>query len=188
MRNRGFSLPELMATLTIVAIALAIGAPAMQSFLKNNRVRSQIANLTSDINLARSEAVRAKRRVILCRSANPTAAAPSCGGSSNTWTTGWLIFASGDTNNTFQNSTDRLLRIRETVNATDLLVRTNSTSNQNLEFNGDGSTNEGGGTARFAVCDARGGDHGRQINVPPHGRMRIVKGSGSAPINCNSPV
>jgi type IV fimbrial biogenesis protein FimT len=139
------------------------------------------------IHYARSEAAKRRTRVVLCRSADPTATPPSCGGLSNTWTTGWLVFASGDGNNTYEAATDALLRVGTPANS-GLTVVTNSTSNRNLEINPDGTTNEGGGTARFAICDSRGGAHGRQLNVAPVGRPKLRKGSPSAQINCTSPA
>ena len=100
--------------------------------------------------------------------------------------TGWLVFASGDANNTYESATDTLLGTG-LIDLTNVTVITNSTSDNNLEYNADGTTNEAGGTARFAVCDKRGGAHGRQINVPPHGRPKFVKGDTTNPINCTSP-
>ena len=86
---------------------------------------------------------------------------------------------------TYEDGVDTLLAIGEAVSS--LKVITNSTSNRNLEYNPDGTTNESGGTARFAICDSRGGAYGRQVNVSPIGRPVIAKGSTGAPINCTSP-
>jgi Tfp pilus assembly protein FimT len=124
--------------------------------------------------------------VVLCRSANPTAGTPSCGGSEYTWTTGWLLFSAGDGNNTYESSTDTLIRIGNAAVGS-VTVRSNGTSNRNLEYNADGTTNEGGGTARFALCDARGGSRGTQINIPPVGRPTLKSGSSASPINCTTP-
>lgn len=183
----GFSLIELMVTLTIVAVLLAAAAPAMSAYIQNHQLRSVSLNLAADIHYARSEAVKRKVQVVLCRSGNSAATSPSCGGASNQWTTGWLVFASGDTNNTYQAGVDTLLRIGPPIGGDRLNVITNAISNNNLEYNPDGTTNESGGTARFAVCDDRGGTHGRQLNVPPHGRLDLERGSSAGPINCTSP-
>jgi type IV fimbrial biogenesis protein FimT len=174
---------ELLVTLLLVAVISAFGAPAFSQMIKNNRVKSYTLNLISDIQHARSEAVKRRVRVVMCRSANPLAAAPACGGSANTWTTGYLVFAAGDANNTFDAATDTLLRVRGPASS-DLAVRTNSPSNQNLEIRPDGSTEEGGGIARFSICDSRLGAHGRQISVPPHGRLRLTSGTTGTPIQC----
>ena len=184
---RGFSTVELMIALTIASILMTAAAPSMGTFVRNNRLQSEAFALLRTMHFARSEAVKRKTRVVMCRSANPTAATPTCGGNSYTWTSGYLVFASGDGNNTYDPANDVLLRIGLPAGS-GLTVRTNSTSNNNLEYNSDGTTNEGGGTARFAVCDGRGGDVGRQIDVSPVGRPALNQGSPGSPINCTSPA
>jgi type IV fimbrial biogenesis protein FimT len=184
--NVGISIIELVVSLAIVAILATTGVPAFSSFIQSNRLNESSFDMLATINLARTEAVKRRTRVLLCRSADPTLPTPSCGGSANTWTTGWLVFASGDSNSTYEAGTDTLLGIG-LVDSSNVTVITNGTSNNNLEYNSDGTTNESGGTARFALCDQRGGARGRQINIPPHGRPKFVKGDSASPINCTSP-
>ena len=190
-RNRprfgsGISVVELVISLAVVAILATTGIPAFSSFIQTNRVSESAFDVLGTINLARTEAVKRRTRVVLCRSADPTVGVPSCGGSANVWTTGWLVFASGDSNNTYEVGTDTLLGIG-LVHSSNITVVTNATSNNNLEYNADGTTNESGGTARFAICDKRGGAFGRQIDIPPHGRPKFIKGSKGSPIDCTSP-
>ncbi len=184
--NVGISIVELVVSLAIVAILATTGVPAFSSFIQSNRLNESSFDMLATINLARTEAVKRRTRVLLCRSADPTLPTPSCGGSANTWTTGWLVFASGDSNSTYEAGTDTLLGIG-LVDSSNVTVITNGTSDNNLEYNSDGTTNESGSTARFALCDKRGGAQGRQINIPPHGRPKFVKGNSASPINCTSP-
>jgi len=184
--NVGISIVELVVSLAVVAILATTGVPAFSSFVQSNRLNESSFDMLATINLARTEAVKRRTRVLLCRSADPTLPTPSCGGSANTWTTGWLVFASGDSNSTYEAGTDTLLGIG-LIDSSNVTVITNGTSNNNLEYNSDGTTNESGGTARFALCDQRGGAQGRQINIPPHGRPKFVKGNSASPINCTSP-
>jgi type IV fimbrial biogenesis protein FimT len=184
--SAGISVIELVVSLAVVAILATTGVPAFSSFIHSNRISESAFDVLGTINLARSEAVKRRSRVVLCRSADPTAAPPACGGSANTWTTGWLVFESGDGNSTYEAASDTLLGIG-LVNSASIDVITNSTSNQNLEYNADGTTNEAGAWARFAVCDKRGGAFGRQVDVPPHGRPKFIKGTKASPINCTSP-
>jgi type IV fimbrial biogenesis protein FimT len=184
--TRGFSTVELIIVLSISAVLMTLAAPSMGTFVRNNRLQAEALSLMRTIHFARSEAVKRRTRVVLCRSANPTAGTPSCGGTAYNWSTGFLVFASGDTNNTYQAGTDELLRVGRPA-GNSLTVVTNATSNNNLEYNSDGTTNEGGGTAIFAVCDKRGGDYGRQIEVPPVGRPALDRAMPGSPINCTSP-
>ena len=182
----GITIVEMMVSLAVMSILATTGVPAFSSFIQANRLSNSAFDLFGTIQLARTESVKRRTQVVLCRSANPTLATPSCSGNANTWTTGWLVFASGDANNTYEAATDTLLGIG-LVDLRNVTVITNSTSNINLEYNADGTTNLAGGTARFAVCDKRGGAYGRQINVPPHGRPKFIKGDAASPINCTSP-
>ncbi len=186
--SAGFTLIELLVTLAIAAIILTQAVPSFQNVVKSNRLASETNNLVSDINLARSEAVKRGVRVILCRSAAPDAATPTCGGSANTWTTGWLLFASGDANNTYEAANDTLLRIGKPKGG-QVSIKTNAIANNNLEYDPDGTTNEGGGTAVFALCDDQGETHGRQIQVNGTGRPRLIKGTTSSPLpSCGTPI
>ncbi len=176
MKNKasGFTLVELMITLVVAGILLSIAVPNFQTLMQNNRITTETNRIVSDIQLARSEAMKRGVRVVLCRTGNPNAAVPSCGGTANTWTSGWLVFASGDANTTFENGTDTLLKVRQAVQGVGLNIKTNGTSNNNLDINADATTNEGGGTARFAICDGRGKNFGKLIEVPSVGRPRLA--------------
>lgn len=185
-RCSGFSTVELMIVLVIAAVLMTAAAPSMGTFVRNNRLQAKGFELMRMMHFARSEAIKRKTRTVLCRSANPIAATPSCGGTASNWTTGFLLFAAGDANNTYQAATDVLLRVG-LASGNGMTVVTNATSNNNLEYNDDGTTNEGGGTARFAVCDSRGGAFGRQIDVTPVGRPSMLRGSAASPLNCLSP-
>ncbi|MDO9635827.1 MAG: prepilin-type N-terminal cleavage/methylation domain-containing protein, partial [Thiobacillus sp.] len=57
-RPAGFTLIELMVTLSVLAILLTIGIPSLQMFIQNSRLQSQSASLMGDLNYARAEAVR----------------------------------------------------------------------------------------------------------------------------------
>ena len=186
----GFTLIELLIVVALSAILMTVAVPSFQTMVANNRITSHTNELVMAMNLARSEAVKSNVRVILCRSADPTASPPSCGGSANDWTTGWLLFASGDANNTYQAGVDTLIRVGEAAR-TGVQIRTNGTSDNNLEINSDGTTNEGGGTAAFAICDDRDADGdfdeqwGRQIQVSPSGHIRLIRAPSP---NCQAPT
>jgi len=182
----GFTLIELMVTLAVAAIILTVGVPSFVSMTRDNSLITQTNELVADINLARSEAVKRGTRVVLCRSANPAAATPTCGGNANTWTTGWLMFADTNRTGTYVAADDTLIRIGQPTGGT-LTVITNNVANNNLEYNADGTTNEGGGTALFVICDDRGASKGRQIQVNAMGRPRLIKGSEAA-LNCTAPA
>ncbi|WP_373975076.1 GspH/FimT family pseudopilin [Chitinibacter sp. SCUT-21] len=63
--QRGFTLIEMMITVVILGIVLAIAAPNMMSFVSSTRVKSITENLAQDLILARSEAIRRNKPVYL---------------------------------------------------------------------------------------------------------------------------
>ncbi|OYW28041.1 MAG: Pre-pilin like leader sequence, partial [Methyloversatilis sp. 12-65-5] len=67
--HAGFTMIELMIVVTLMAILAAFAFPAFQSFIASNRLTAESNELLSGMNLARSEAVRTQRRVLLCRAA-----------------------------------------------------------------------------------------------------------------------
>jgi len=173
--SRGFTVIELMVTVGVVAILLAIAVPSISSMVKGNRLSTQVNMVMADIHLARSESVKRGVRVIMCRSASPNNTTPTCGGTAQDWSTGYLIFTGEDGNSTYQAGTDTLIRRGQpTQDGVDL--HTNTTCNNNLEINPSGTLNEGG-TAIFAVCDERNEAHGKQITIPLSGIPRMKSSS-----------
>lgn len=87
--QRGFTLVELMVTVSIMAILLGIGAPAMQTMVANNRVASQTNDFVGALQLARSESIKLNRSIQLCRTAD--AGATTCANAHNSGWTHWAV-------------------------------------------------------------------------------------------------
>ena len=170
-KSNGYTLPELLITVSVIAIMLSVAVPNMTSLVKDNRVASELNTLMANIHLARNEAAKRDVRVILCRSANPNLSVPTCGGSANNWSTGYLMFTGEDGNNTYQAGTDTLIRIGQPTED-GVRLRTASTWNNNLEINPNGTLNESS-AAIMALCDDRGESTGRQITIPLSGIPRM---------------
>jgi len=54
-----------MVVVTIIALMLVIGVPAMSEFVADQRVRTVASDITADIALARAKAIELSRRVYL---------------------------------------------------------------------------------------------------------------------------
>ena len=111
-RIQGFTLIELMVALAVVAILATVAVPSMRTIIQNNRISTQVNSLLSDINLARSEAIRGAVNVQICTwnsVANPSN--PACDGG-NFWSGGRVICADRNNNGVFCEATE-LVRSRE---------------------------------------------------------------------------
>lgn len=91
--STGFTLIEVMVAIAILAILLTVAVPAFQDSSLNSQLRATSTEMIAAANLARTEAIKRRRPVRLCVSANGT----SCG--SGNWRQGWIVIApsaSGD--------------------------------------------------------------------------------------------
>ena len=66
-RARGFTLVELVVTVALLGMILGIAAPSMRSFVVGQRIRALSYDLTSDLLLARSEALKRNAAVVVAR-------------------------------------------------------------------------------------------------------------------------
>jgi type IV fimbrial biogenesis protein FimT len=111
----GFTLVELMITISVAAILVAVGVPSFRYVTTSNRVSSEINGLLGDMQFARAEAIREGQTVTVCASANGA----TCSGSTN-WKTGWLVFSDTGVIGTLD-GTDPLLKMQRTFSGQDTL-------------------------------------------------------------------
>ena len=166
----GFTFIELMIVMTMVAVMAAIALPNLNQFIANNRLKSQMYSMLESINVARSEAVKRKVKTVMCRTTNFTA----CGGTANTWTTGWIVYAKGETAIPYNSATDTIIGIGNAADDT-VNIMSNSDGNEFVVYNADGSLNEAG-TVVYAICDYRGESDGKQISIKLVGRAALTSG------------
>jgi type IV fimbrial biogenesis protein FimT len=86
----GFTVVELMVTIAVAAVLLALAAPAMQNFMTGRAVAAEAQELVAALHFARSEAMKRSAPVTICRT---TAAAPTtCAAAGADWQY-WIVFA-----------------------------------------------------------------------------------------------
>jgi type IV fimbrial biogenesis protein FimT len=119
-KRAGFTLVELMVTVAIVAILMAIGAPQLRAFMLRKQVAADVESLTAALQLARSEALKRSGRVSVCALSDAVLsksedAACAADGATD-WSHGWMVFidygAAG-----FNTATDTVLRVEANVRA-----------------------------------------------------------------------
>ena len=92
--KRGFTLVELLVTLAIAAIILAIGMPSFTSLMSSNAVSTASDRLADTLSYARSEAVSRISNVSVCASADGATCIGA--GTDIDWSGRWLVFTDND--------------------------------------------------------------------------------------------
>lgn len=168
--NRGFTLIELMVTIAIAAILIGIAAPSFQNVIKHNRVAALVNELSTALNLARSEAVTRGYPVTVCKSANPAAASPVCGGTDASWSDGWVVFVETamPPNLGVIDSGESVLRVAQPEKDGLSITPVNNFAKR-VTYYPEGDSNQYG---NFLIEDSDS-THQRRIKISRTGRIRV---------------
>jgi type IV fimbrial biogenesis protein FimT len=88
IRQRGFTLMELMLTLVIGATLFAVAVPSFRGVMNSNRVLTQSNDIVAALNLARSEAITRNATITFCGAA--TATSTTCATTTTPWVA-WVV-------------------------------------------------------------------------------------------------
>lgn len=94
--QRGLTLIELMVTMAVAIILLAVGVPLFSGMVGSNRATSEANGLVAALQLARSEAVKRGVATHVCTSTSAATLAANCAGGTTDWTPGWFVYADTD--------------------------------------------------------------------------------------------
>ncbi len=165
-RHAGFTLTELIVTMAIVGILVGIGVPSYRYVTTSNRMSSEINGLLSDLQYARSEAIREGTTIIVC----PTTDGATCAAATTTWSTGWLVYS--DLNGNLAVDPGEVLRVQKALSSNDTLSAVAATQ---FSFNREGFTvgvaanevltlHDSTNNARYARC----------LDVSPTGKTHVT--------------
>lgn len=169
---RGFTLVELMVTVSIAAILLMAGVPSFVEFQRNSELTGAANSLLASINAARSEAMKRNFNAMVV----PTDGA--------NWKNGWTVFVDSNMNASLDAS-DMVISRREALPAYFSVTGTKSAAGSApyVIFNGSGysltsDNSHANLTLIFQRNDLSGPDQFAQtrlLKVLGTGRTRVCK-------------
>lgn len=174
-RLKGFSLLELMITLSVAAILVVIAVPSFTGLIRRSQVSSASNELLASLSYARTEAVNRGQLVSICPSTNYT----SCSGSA-TYEPGWIVYTypagAASAGKNYVDGTDLLLRTTTARSNVSLRVKAAAV----ITFGQQGQLKQPA-TLTFATCYRSGGGAsvGTSTTEVPGAQLDIA-GSGSA--------
>jgi type IV fimbrial biogenesis protein FimT len=182
-RTRGFSLIELMITITVVAILTAIAWPNFRDFMHRNTATSQANQVLAALQYARNEAVSRRYPTALCGSTSGSACAPS----DTDFENGWMIWRDSTLSGTpkYDDPTkDELLRVAQAQTGVSIRSFGGSGSAALIAFDQRGAViGAGGGTTNIVICaknsssDPLGSNServpGKYVRVDASGRITV---------------
>jgi type IV fimbrial biogenesis protein FimT len=168
--NSGFTLVELMVVITIVAILLVVGVPSYRYVTNSNRISSEVNGLLSDLQFARSEAIKEGVTVTVC----PSADQKSCA-NNTTWNNGWIV--------TSPTLTPPVLRVQMPfANANDSFTSDNNVVSVSFDRDGFAHSQPTTANGRFTVALStlpNNAQWRRCVEVPIVGSLIATEHSGT---------
>ncbi len=158
--GRGFTLFELLITVIVAAVILAIAVPNLSLFVDSSRLRASQSELVSALTLARSEATKRGLNVVV------EAVAPAAGVEFNQ---GWRVWVDADADGSY---------LYNAGPPTEEIVREYPAATGNVRFSTVGGVTKATFNSRgflttgeivFAVCGKPGVTRGYRIRLEPVG-------------------
>jgi type IV fimbrial biogenesis protein FimT len=169
MSTRGFTLIELMVTIAIMSIMVAIGFPSFQTMIASNRLTSTTNAMVSTLQLARMEALKQHEAVVI----KPKGDVP------DGWAGGWYVFV--DKNGTtgtgytpIQDADEPTIATFDALNSTTTVagvddLTATSTYSDRVSYRPSGRVSSSG---HFTFCSTVAKDF-RSVEIAPTGRISV---------------
>lgn len=165
MKSHGLTLIELLVSLAILCIILALGIPSFNKQINDTRTKTATLSLLDAIETTRATAVFRNQQVIL----QPN---------NKKWHEGWTLFVDKNGNDILD-SDDETLQINAGMDL--VITQTRPPMNSYIAFIGNGAGRQLGTTGRggflsgtIKICTAAKGD-GYSLVLSKGGRTRVGK-------------
>jgi type IV fimbrial biogenesis protein FimT len=187
LRKNGFSIIELLLTLSVITLLLAVATPKLPAFLEKNQGEKALIAIARAIHVGRTAAIKTGGTVTICRSYD----ASTCSGN---WQDGLIVFTDQNIDRVI-NHTDQLLVQLMFNKLPGTIVWRAFQNRQYLQLNSRGDLIHQNGT--FTWCASSGNaQSAHQLIVSGTGRIRfavdsdgdgIRTGSNGLPLSCQNP-
>lgn len=157
-KQSGFSLMELMIVLTVVGIFATVAVPSYQTIIQNGRLTSETNEFIGALYYARSEAVKLRSDVQVCKSDD----GQTCD-SNLDWNEGWLVWSDADSDGAVDQN--EILRVGAESEGQISIFATMD----DVTFSSRGLSTLSG---TWQLCDNRGTAKAKAIVISPSGRVR----------------
>lgn len=180
-RRGGFTLVELMVTVAVASVVVALGAPSFLRALARHAIQAQAEELQDAVRIGRNEAMKRSGPVVLCRT--EPARPGHCTDSGGNWQT-WILFADLGRSGAFT-AGDPILR--QHVDMSSRITVTSPAPAVRFESTGIAHADPGAVAFMLApagsASDSPRGDVAlqRQVCVNPRGEAAIVGGDATCP-------
>ena len=170
---RGFSLYELLMTMTLVALVLTLGIPSFGSIVANHRLKVEVDALFHAVHLARKGSVVRRRAITICPSYGDNDCEPSLD-----WSMGWMMFVNTDRDQPAVRDDDEAILSHHAVDRNARIM-----SNRKAFTLRSTELRATNGTLVF--CDRRGRATPRALVISYTGRPRVTRNdSRGKPYHC----
>jgi type IV fimbrial biogenesis protein FimT len=161
--SRGFSLLELLMTVTLAALVLVIGLPSLGDLAADKRLRAESDALFHAVHLARKASIVRRRVVSLC----PSNDGRRCGDGTD-WARGWILFADADRDEPPQvDEGEDILRVHAVDERVLIEANRRAFSLRSTELRATNGT--------LVICDRAGRAEPRALVVSYTGRPRVAR-------------
>lgn len=166
--QRGFTLVELMITILIAAILMAVAVPGFKTMSQNSHQRNAVNDIQVMLARVRTEVVARRMGVTVC----PSTDQATCSGEVS-WETGWIVFADRNLDGVVDADDDTIIVVHGALPGGATLRSLGATTR--LTFGSSGLPNDDtgkNGATTFRYCDDRGITSLRAVIVGPSGMVR----------------
>lgn len=167
--TQGFTLPELLTTLGILAVLTSAGAPGILQLVGNRQLSTASENLAMDLMLARSESIKRRQPVLVDNGVG-------------NWQNGWQVYVDLN-NNGLLDEGEPILRQGEPL-PRDVVAKGNTPVRRYVRYTPPGNAKLLSGALQagtVTLCHATGNQVIRYTVISASGRLRRARG---APGHC----